>query len=407
MRILIVVPPERFDWYYYLPKNQEIEYILLWYVKSSEMQLSLEELPLKFKEVIYWSTFRSPKSLLQEVKPHKIVFFEIIDLRQIALIVASKGMEIPTFYLEHGAAGDKETAILQMQESSFKKDKLPYLVKRFFSSFFEVIKSKWFYFSVTYGFSSFYSYQKYLKLPFLMLQAAPNKVLSKVEFRERVPDHSIVFSQANFEQYKLYTHISLKDAILSGVPFFDKFYKAKDLHNEHIIFIDHPYLEENLLGWTSEHHRKIAETLFQFAEVNKTKVFIKLHPRSKAEIWNMYSFNKEYIEIIQQGDFTDLYLTSKLILGFSSSLMNGFICARKNIVLLGWHPHPQIFGADFSRTGLCHVSFNPEDLIAKFEDWKSHNLTLENSAVYDQFLLQYNYPFDGRATERVINTIFK
>lgn len=405
MRLIFVVPPDRFDFYNYLSALNNHELILLWHVNKADMKFSLDQLPLKFSRVIFWTDFATPKQLLSQIKPDRIIFFEIIDQRQIALIVTAKSLRIPTFYLEHGAAGNKETVIAQMEGSTFRKDKLPYLLKRVSTLSVDILKSKLFYFSVFHGFHSFRAYLKYLKLPILMLQGSSNKVLSKCKFRERVPDRSIVFSNANFEQHKLYTHIDLKDADLTGVPFFDRYFTCSPVENDHIVYIDHPYLEENLLGWDNEHHQNIAETLFRFAEKNRRKIFIKLHPRSKIDIWNGYLFNKKYVQILQHGDFTDLYLTSKLILGFSSSLVNGFICAKKNVVLLGWHPQPQIIGPDFSKTGLCHYSPRAEELMEKFDYWMKNNLAAENPELHAKFLLEFNYPFDGKATERVIQTI--
>src|SRR5206468_7595157 len=99
------------------------------------------------------------------------------------------------------------------------------------------------------------------------------------------------------------------------------------------------------------------------------------------------------------------YLQAKLILGFSSSLLTGLLCARKNIVLLGWHPKPGIFGTDFSKTGLCHVSLVTSDLQKQFSMWANNNLARNNDAAYKDFLNQCNNPFDGKATERVIEAI--
>ena len=164
-------------------------------------------------------------------------------------------------------------------------------------------------------------------------------------------------------------------------------------------------MESNILDWTPEHHKRIAKTLFEFAEKNKLKLYIKLHPFSKRSNWENYEFDKSYVEIIQDGDFAQLYLQARLILGFSSSLITGLLCAKKNIVLLGWHPQPGIFGVDFSQTGLCHTSFSPTDLLEKYTDWVSRNLAVENATAYDDFLLKCNYPFDGKATERVLKII--
>ena len=155
--------------------------------------------------------------------------------------------------------------------------------------------------------------------------------------------------------------------MLTGVPFFDKYYKNGYNLGSHVVYIDHPYFEESLLNWNSSHHQMIAEALISFAEKRGVELFIKLHPRSDKQVWHRYINDHAHVRIIQTGDYTDLFLQARLIMGYSSSLINGFLCARKNVVLLGWHPEPRIFGSDFSKYGLCHVSFSPQDLEKKFD----------------------------------------
>jgi hypothetical protein len=171
------------------------------------------------------------------------------------------------------------------------------------------------------------------------------------------------------------------------------------------VYIEHPYLEYGLLGWHKEHHRQVVQELNDFAVAQKIKLYIKLHPFSALSNWSDYSINNEYVKILQGGDFTQLYLDAKLILAFSSSLVTGLLCAKKNIVLLGWHPEPRIFGTDFSKMGLCHASLLISDLQVKFSEWVNDNLAEKNEAAYEEFLRKCNYPFDGKATERVIEAI--
>jgi hypothetical protein len=402
LKIVLVVPPSRKDFYSQLSELENAEVYILWYVKKKADNAQ----PLGFiVGQYYWSDYRTPYSFLRKVKPDRIVFFEMIDLRQIALIISARSLKIPTFYLEHGAAGDKQTTLKRFNEVSFLKHKLPRLFRRFISDLPDIFSSKIFYYSVYKKFDSFRSYLKYLLLPVQILRAAPKKVLRKNIFRERVPDHLIVFSQINFEVVQLYTGIKKEDAFLTGLPFFDKYFSPSAVVHDYVVYIEHPYLEGNLLGWTPVHHKQIADELFEFAEKNKVKLYIKLHPVSNNSNWQSYSYNKEYVEIIQHGDFTQLYLEAKLILGFSSSLITGLLCAKKNIVLLGWHPEPGIFGNDFSKTGLCHVSFSPSELNTKYQYWVNHNLAQENEIAYNEFLTNCNYPFDGKATERVLKII--
>ena len=382
MRILLIVQPERFDFYNYLSAIPGAEWHLLWYENKGQMMIEPKSLPIEFHKIHYWTDFKTPDLLLQEIRPERIIFFEIIDLRQIALNVAANAAGMCTIYLEHGAAGDKETALSRANEVTFKKHKLPYLLDRLRKSFGDIIRSKLFYYSVTKGFSSKESYRKYFLLPFRMMTGSPNRILNDHLFMERVPKKSIVFNRVNFEEYALYTGIKSDQAILTGVPFFDRYFRENQVIGDYIIYIDHPYLEQGILGWTKEHHEKIARLLCDFARDRKIKLYIKLHPFSDLKTWNSYSLDQEYVSILQAGDFTELYLEAMVILGFSSSLINGFLCAKKNIVLLGWHPQPHIFGSDFSKTGLCHVSFSPADLTEKFDSWEAHNLTLENEKAY-------------------------
>jgi hypothetical protein len=267
------------------------------------------------------------------------------------------------------------------------------------------VKSKFFYYSVTEGFRSGKSYLKYLSLPFKMLKAGSLQVIAENVFRERVPQTGVIFNEANSEEYFLYTGVPKEEIHITGVPFFDSYYRPHQIEKDYAVYIDHPYLEDKLLDWSPEFHHQIAIKLSEFARENRIHVYVKLHPRSSRLIWEQYNLDPEWISIIQLGDYTELFLEAKIILGFSSSLMNGFLCAKKNVVLLGWHPSPHIFGADFSKTGLCHVSFTPDDLKTKFNYWKAHNLTMEDQATYEAFLRRFNYPFDGNATERVFQAV--
>ena len=75
------------------------------------------------------------------------------------------------------------------------------------------------------------------------------------------------------------------------------------------------------------------------------------------------------------------------------------------MVLLGWHPEPQIYGVNFEETGLCHVSLDMDKAKSEYESWMSENLSVLDKDKYLAFLKQFNYPFDGKASERILNDI--
>jgi hypothetical protein len=405
MKILMIVEPDRTDWYHYLTTDTLNEYYLLWYESESDAPAEVRQ-DRFFKKIYCWDVFTTPKQLLKMVQPDRIVFFEIIDQRQIALLVAANKEGIKTFYLEHGAAGDKEAAIQRANEENyFSKTKKNYLINRIKTGFGKLLKSKIFYYSASLQLSSLDSTIKFIRLPFSMLFNTPNKALANCIFSERTPLRSIVFNRPNFEQFQVYTGIGEDKAVFTGVPIFDHYYAEQPDEGNHISYIEHPYLEAGILDWTKEHHETIAKSLYDFALKKRIKILIKLHPRADVALWHKYGFDSEFFEVEQKGDFTKELLGSKLILAYGSSLVNGFLCARKNVVLLGWHPEPMIFGADFSKTGLCHVSLDPGDLETKFDYWVKHNLSKGKESEYKEFLQRFNYPFDGKAGERVIRTI--
>lgn len=403
MRILLIVPPEREDFYDYLRQDRETEYVLLWHEKKVRDQKQNSF----FKEEYYWSDFGTPLRLIRSIKPDKIVFFEIIDQRQIALIVTANSQAVSTFYLEHGAASSPDTAIERSKaNANFYKKRANYILKRLFFGFRAFMKTKFFYFSALRYTNSFRSAVKYVRLPIAMLYNTPNKALRENTFPERVPRNAITFNEKNFEEYALYTDARPESAVLTGIPMFDRYHQAKlTVPESGFVYIEHPYLEENLLNWNAAHHKNIAHSLAKFANETKTSLLVKLHPRSELKRWQSYNLESEYFEIVQHGDFIDRYLSAKLILGFSSSLIAGMLCAKKNIVLLGWHPEPRIFGADFSKTGLCHTSLHIGDLFTNQNEWLTNNLSVKQTELYATFLKKNNYPFDGRAAERVVHAI--
>lgn len=403
MRVLLIVPPEREDFYSYLSLDGETEFLLLW----NEQKEAWQKKPAFIKQEFYWSDYTTPASLIANIKPDKLVFFEIIDQRQIALIVAANAKGLTTFYLEHGAAADKDTALERSNPSlDFYKKRGGYVLNRLFRNLGSVIKTKFFYFSAVRSVRSWSSVMKFLRLPFAVQWTTPNKTLRKISFPERVPRYSIIFNQVNFEEYQLYTDSRPENALFTGVPMFDSYYRSKSNSTDSgIVYIEHPHLESDLLNWTPAFHKKVAENLFRFASETQTPVLVKLHPRSDLKRWQAYNFQSEFFEVVQQGNFTDCYLSARLILGYSSSLITGLLCAHKNIVLLGWHPEPRIFGADFSKTGLCHVSLEMNEIFTHMDHWINHNLTEEQTDLYNNFLKKFNYPFDGHATDRVLEAI--
>jgi hypothetical protein len=403
MRILIISNPERKDFYDYIVERlgDEHELFLLWHYKKSENKSSPYSHSLHF---LFWRDYFTPKQLLKKIKPDRVLFFEEIDFWQIPLIIACHKYKTTSFFIEHGVGNTVEQVISRFGELPSARKRAFYYLNKIISRAGRIIHNRIFYLSATFYLSG-KDVIKYLKTPFYYKTHTPLHSLSKLKFRKRTPHFALLFSRNNISPFLLYNEIEREHIITEGVPFFDKYFIENPRCASHVVFIEHPYLEEGILGWDDHFHEKVARTLESFATQKRIKIIVKLHPRSRLENWKRYKLNEKFIEIRQKEDITNEMLAARIILGYSSTLLNALIGCKKNVVLLGWHPTPHIFGDDLSKTGLCHVTYHMHELLAKFSKWETTNLAQQNEERVQSFLEEYSYPFDGRATERVIRTI--
>ena len=404
MRILLVSDPKRPDFHnYFLSHLRDQEIFLLWYYDQSDIDYDLDEYTKQGIKVIFWKSFKTPQHLIEDLKPDRIILLEIIDFWQIPLVIAAHNWKVPSFFLEHGVGNSVEMVLKRFSELPSVQHRLKYYMRKLFSRAGKILHNRLFFLSVL-KYLPKKQWPNYLKLLVYYKRYTPLEALTKLKFRNRTPHFAVLFNRNNIAPFQLYNEIEDSNIITEGVPFFDKYFTSSPAAKDHLVFIDHPYLEMNLLKWSDDHHERIARVLEDFAVKRNIEIIIKLHPRSLKTNWDRYALHP-LISLKQSEDITPEMLTSRLILGFSSTLINALIGVKKNIVLLGWHPEPHISGDDFSKSGLCHVSYLPEDIFARYDDWISVNRSQQNEDSFDKFIKEYNYPFDGMATQRVVRVI--
>lgn len=394
LRVLLVAEPSRVDWFDYLAADPDLSLELLWRESPDEPG----EPPPFVRREHFFRDHATARALLRAVRPDRVVLMEIIALREIALIIAARALGIPTFYLEHGAAGDAATAQLRFGEFPVR-DRLRRSLARLRHAG-RVAEVRWFYLSTASAVSRA-SLPRFLALPVVLAALAPTRALARLSFAERVPETCVVFSRANLEEFELLHGRDGHRPTLTGVPFFDVYHRP-DLTTEpdSVVYIEHPYLESGLLGWTEAHHERVARALGRFAVERGKRLLVKLHPRSALERWRSYGLPPS-VEVAQRGDFTERLLSAGLVLTYGSSLATGLLCARRNLVALRWHPIPRSFGVDFAETGLCHRSDSVDELFTRYDGWVADNLAWSRDAAYRAFVARFNEPFDGGARARV------
>ncbi|MBN8703049.1 MAG: hypothetical protein J0M08_08285 [Bacteroidetes bacterium] len=403
-KILLVTGPDRKDNYDFLSKDTYNDYYILWHETNNQLNVCADFI----KENYFWKDYKTPFEFIDSVNPDVIVFFEIYDIKQIALCIAAKKRGIKTFYLNHGAASNIQFAI--SINSELRKRNFFEKVKKIFSKPIGIIINLFFYYSTLFSIKKGNRF-KFCVLPFHIFWSQSFHALHRIYFEERIPQTFIIFCRNSYLEAQYQYHCTQENVIYTGVPNFDSYFvmmndkKALTQSKVCITFVDHPYLEVGWRNWTPEFHKKMAFSLNAFAIKNNLSLFIKLHPRSDKRRWESYGLSKDNITLLQFEDCLEYYHKSALIIGYSSSIMTGFLSARKNVVLVGWNPQPEIIGFDFSQHSICHSSLDINDLDTKFEFWIRNNLAEKNENEYANFIEQNNFPFDGKATQRIINCI--
>jgi hypothetical protein len=396
IKILLIASNTREDLINYL---LEVDFFDITILSSEETNVNLNAKQIQYKD------FSHPKNILKKIAPDVLLFQSLYDILDVSLCIVANKLKYRTIFLEHGI---KENISYYVPFSKKESNIIKKINTIKLNTFGSALKNRLFYLSALFYTNTFISIYSLIK--FFIYSELKGYMIAHIKTKmvEKLPKKYLLFGLNNTSHINgLYHILNFKDikCIYTGNPYITK-YELKT--SDKITIIDHPYFEFNYYDWTESFHLAYIKKLYSFIEYKSTFDFlIKLHPKSNEALWYKIPKPKNAL-IIQSGEQKtnqNYYQESKLILSYSSSLLVDFICNQKNIVLLGWHPKPKINGVDFSKYGICHTSFSMNDLDEKWEYWLENNLSRINDKGYEDFLKEFNAPFDGLAKQRIINEI--
>ena len=223
----------------------------------------------------------------------------------------------------------------------------------------------------------------------------------KISDRLRLPDRYISFSPLIFNYHKelekLPGHYPVN---YIGIPSFDHFVKWKSLSScgENILFVDQPWFEQKLLGWTMKYKSDFLKELTTVAHSLNKKLYIKPHP------WNdrsLYEVIQDKI-IVFEDNWETVIPDINIVLGFSSTLLMPFI-AMDHVTCFTLEIHPQKSEAEYSnflvKSNACHPVRGFEDLRIKIMNRNLWHQTQKENKNY--FIENWMYKFDGKSSERL------
>lgn len=358
--------------------------------------------------IFYYQSYKTPELLLLDLKPRKIVFFEVFDFQQIALCIAANRLNISTIFLDHGLMGGVE-----FYDEVNKKNIVKNLTSRMsfiFKEFKSILSNRFFFFSSFKYIRGFNEKKKFIELYFFIEFVSSYHAFKLNYLNDRIPKRFILFNKKNVEIRNALYHFSSFPEIkidITGVPGIPLLKKQKQL-SKNILFITQPFTEQKLHGWNKKHNDILKNRLAKFAsENNNLNVFIKLHPLSNISLWTINKIppNLFIIDKISNGEENSFYSSFSLILGFNSTLMLWFLSNRFNVVTLNWHPDKSRTNIIDNLEKISHISNSMNDLDKNFNIWFLSNKIHHNPEEYEKFLENYNPNFDGKASKKILNIL--
>ena len=350
----------------------------------------------QYGTILFWNEYSSGFELIKKIKIKKIIFYEYETFNNIALRAAAKQLGIKCIHLEHGYRDYVLTN--QYQKNKQKTKNLIYKIP--FVSYCKLFfKSRFYY-------NTYKKCNNELKKQLLLFYKtrSTHGILStfkKIDSPLLKLDFYINFSSENFKYFRKKHHLKddFKHFKLIGFPQFDNASLAAksnlSFNSNKLLFIDQPFLEQNLFGWTKELKFNFLNNLKKVAKENGLELIIKPHP-----VNDMSIYKKTLCEIVRNILFENY--SYRFVIGFYSTLLFPVAAIPSTLLIcLNNHPVPfekideNIFVKNKVAIGLNQLS----DLSEKSLNMK----ILDKDRI--EFIKKYLYKFDGKSKDRLTKII--
>ena len=361
---------------------------------------SAKELPSRdasqYGTILFWNEYSSGFELIKKLKIKKIIFYEYETFNNIALRAAAKQLGIRCYHLEHGYRDN----IFELSDEYMNSEIEKIIYKIPFVSYFKLFFRSRFYYN------TYKKCNNELKKQLLIFYKTRSiygilSTFKKIDSPLLKLDFYINFSSENFKYFRTKHHLkdNFKHFKLIGFPQFDNVPLAAksnlNLNSNKLLFIDQPFLEQNLFGWTPKHKFSFLTELQELATTLKLKLIIKPHPIND----NSFYDNLD-CEIITENIF-DNYSYSYVI-GFNSTLLFPIATIPNTfLICLNNHPEPfQIIENNIFVKNKVAIGLN------QLSDLSKKSLKMKVMAKdRKSFVKKYLYKFDGRSKSRLTKII--
>ncbi|NNM16059.1 MAG: hypothetical protein HKO56_05325 [Bacteroidia bacterium] len=360
---------------------------------------------VQFGEKISIKDFKNANHLLKSLNISKVFFFAFENIHEVLFNVCCKNLEINTVHIEHGVRdyertlglsklrkeNDRKTLFQRWKQKSISVRQIPERItlKRFFNKSLNLLSK---------GDQKFIKHYVKIRRTHSYLETS-----RLVTDEKRMPASYISFSQKTFEFHMLKDCLQdLSRVSFIGCPQFDDLFNLKKANEQELVFIDQPFVEFKVFGWTYQYKFELIQQINdKIVEPFNFKLKIKPHPYSNMEFWNKCKSQFSRIEIIDQSGFN----SNDIVIGFASTMLIPLV-AQNDTVCISIEKHPEI---DFNYSDFLSSS-DAITQVNSIEELKNcissiSQLKEKQSKAKPEFIKDWLYLFDGKSYDRLLEVV--
>ncbi|MEJ8756233.1 polysialyltransferase family glycosyltransferase [Pontibacter sp. H259] len=351
-----------------------------------------------FGEAIFWGDYQNTFQLLEEVKPHKVIFFFIETYHHVALNVTCKLLNIKTYLLDHGIRDLNINVRLENHAKHIKQNPLQTFYNRG-TQLVPRLKTRLFLLNTLKALPETESnfLKNYIKI------RKKNSIWDTYKLiisPLRLTDAFICFSEKTYAVHQAIDHLPPNYPVhYIGIPFFDHltFIKPRESIQKTILFIDQGLAIPRLFGWNKQNFKEFQDGLVLICAKYGHLLKIKLHPRQNPQDWETSGI----VSVVTDEQLPQIIAETNIVLGFTSTLLLP-LAALEHITLLTLENHPAgklDVSKSFIDAGVAHPIYSLDELPWALENIEAlHKKQLPNKRQFEEDWL---YEFDGKAGERL------
>lgn len=349
--------------------------------------------------------YGSSHVLIKKLNIKKVFFFALENIHEVLFNICCKFNKIDTVHVEHGLRDfDAWIKIAQLQRDGTNK-KLSKRIYNYLSNFKNLPR-------LTYLIHFFNQSKKKLPLElqnfvddYTMVRRSNSFIDTciKINDTRRLPRSYISFSPRVFAFHKRKDHL-VDDSIVNyvGFPQFDDLLNLKRSTNQELVYIDQPFMESGLFGWTEEFKLNLIRSIHkEIAEEFDLKFKVKPHPNSNRVFWKKCENKFDRLNVIGIENLR----SNDIVLGFASTMLLPLV-AQEDTVCFSLEYHPSI-NFNYSDTLTSSPAIFQIRSIAEFKSCflKLKKIRQEQKKAKESFVKEWMHIFDGNSYKRLLDVV--